>query len=73
MREKQKQKPDFSEEPDEDMRKAYEEQAKELVEGKQTWRPTWQALGLDFAHKELINNKATNPPKPKWMTKPRKP
>lgn len=29
-------------------RESYERQAKDLLEGKATWRPTWQALGLKY-------------------------
>jgi len=35
-------------EPDEEDRGAFEKQAKELLEGKRVWRPTWQALGMKF-------------------------
>lgn len=39
---------DYAEEPDEKLRKVYAEQAKDLLEGGQPWRPTWQALGLEY-------------------------
>lgn len=55
-----------AEKPDEDERKAFKEQAKELKEDKESWRPTWQALGLDFSHKELAKPKETGPPTPRW-------
>lgn len=66
MRKDNVQKPDSSEKPDEDLRKAYKEQAKELQEYKETWRPTWKALGFEFTHKQMARG-AT--PAPKWMKK----
>lgn len=47
------------------MRKAFKEQAEELKEDKESWRPTWQALGLDFAHKELAKSNGTGSPFPR--------
>lgn len=41
-------KPQAKREPDEDARKAYAKQASQLLEGKKKWRPTWQALGLNY-------------------------
>lgn len=38
------------------MRAAYKEQAKALLEGKETWRPTWKALGLE-PHKSFKSKK----------------
>ncbi|KAL2221834.1 putative mitochondrial ribosomal protein L23 [Thermoascus aurantiacus ATCC 26904] len=35
-------------EPNEAEREAYAEQAKLMLEGKLKWRPTWQALGLNY-------------------------
>jgi large subunit ribosomal protein L23 len=32
----------------ESAREAYEKQAKDILEGKTAWRPTWQALGLQY-------------------------
>lgn len=39
---------------------AYEDQAKELLEGKTTWKPTWQALGLSYNRPALarLNGRA---------------
>lgn len=65
VRKQNRQKPHAAEEPDEDLRKAFKEQAKELKEDKESWRPTWQALGLDFAHKELAKAKGTGSPFPR--------
>ncbi|KAJ5587321.1 RIO1 family protein kinase [Penicillium hispanicum] len=67
MRKQTVQKQDSSEEPDHKLRKAFEEQAQELKENKEEWRPTWQALGLDFAHREFVRSKGSNNPAPKWM------
>ncbi|KAJ5893551.1 54S ribosomal protein [Penicillium taxi] len=53
-----------AEEPDHKVRKAFEEQAKKLRENKETWKPTWKTLGLDFAHKEFAANVGSN--RPKW-------
>ncbi|KAJ5152379.1 54S ribosomal protein [Penicillium capsulatum] len=70
MRKENRQRSHSAEEPDKDLRKAYEEQAKELKEDAQAWRPTWKALGLDFAHKEFARSRGKNPAVPKWMAKP---
>lgn len=67
MRKQTVQKQDSSEEPDHKLRKAFEEQARELKENQEEWRPTWQALGLDFAHREFTRSKGSNNPAPKWM------
>lgn len=45
-------------EPDTAEREAYEKQAKEMLEGKQVWRPTWQALGFNYDRPAI-------PPSPK--------
>lgn len=58
-----------AEKPDEDEREAFKEQAKELKGDKESWRPTWQALGLDFAHKELARPKEAGVPTPRWQGK----
>jgi large subunit ribosomal protein L23 len=39
--------------PNTDEREAFEQQAKELLEGKTVWRPTWQALGLNYDRSSL--------------------
>ncbi|KAJ5313496.1 dicer-like protein 1 [Penicillium atrosanguineum] len=63
------QKPNAAEKPDEKLRKAFKKQAEELKKNKETWRPTWKVLGLDFAHKEMANmGKSVRPPK--WQQKP---
>ncbi|KAJ5107006.1 54S ribosomal protein [Penicillium angulare] len=49
------QKPHSAEEPDKELRKAFEKHAKGLKNHKETWQPTWKVLGLDFAHKEFAN------------------
>ncbi|KAJ5098432.1 54S ribosomal protein [Penicillium argentinense] len=67
MRKENVQKSDASEQPDKDLRKAYEEQAKELKNEAEAWRPTWKALGLEFARKEMAKGK--HAPAPKWMKK----
>ncbi|KAL2006183.1 hypothetical protein VTN00DRAFT_9837 [Thermoascus crustaceus] len=43
-----RQQPRAAMEPNKAEREAYAEQAKELLEGKRRWRPTWQALGLNY-------------------------
>ena len=35
-------------EPVKGEREAFEKQAKAILEGRDTWRPTWQALGLNY-------------------------
>lgn len=55
MRKENRQKPHAAEEPDEDLRKAYKEQAEALQENRQQWRPTWKALGLDFARRDFAS------------------
>lgn len=44
----EKMQPQATLKPDEEDREAYAKQAKELLEGKAVWRPTWQALGLNY-------------------------
>ncbi|KAJ5690290.1 54S ribosomal protein [Penicillium macrosclerotiorum] len=46
-----------AQEPNTDLRKAFKEQAKQLKENSAEWRPTWQALGLDFAKGNAIRGK----------------
>lgn len=70
MRKQQQQKPHSAEEPDEKLRKAFEEQAKELKGDKEAWRPTWKALGLDFAQREFAKSRGSSSPVPKWLAKP---
>lgn len=65
MHKQSRQKNHAAEEPDEDLRKAYEEQAKELKENKEQWRPTWQAIGLDFARKQFAKSRTTGSPRPR--------
>ena len=67
MRKRSVQKLDASEEPDEKLRKAFKEQASQLKENSQAWRPTWQVLGLDFAHREFTRSKRSSSAVPKWM------
>ena len=40
--------PDAATKAPEAKRKLLAEQAKLMLEGKETWKPTWQALGLNF-------------------------
>jgi len=40
--------PDAARKAPEAKRKLLAEQAKLMLEGKETWKPTWQALGLNF-------------------------
>ncbi|KAJ5246240.1 54S ribosomal protein [Penicillium chermesinum] len=62
-----RQKGHSAEEPDTELREAYKKQAEELKENKSGWRPTWKALGVDFAHKELANNGGYRNPLPKYL------
>lgn len=70
MRNENRQRPHSAEEPDQDLRKAFEEQAKELKQDAQAWRPSWKALGLEFAHKEFARSQGKKSAVPKWMAKP---
>lgn len=62
-----RQKADASEEPDNDLREAYKKQAEAIKEKQTEWRPTWKALGLDFAHKEMANGGGGRTPLPKYL------
>ncbi|PLN79164.1 ribosomal protein L23 family protein [Aspergillus taichungensis] len=42
------QRPDAGMEPNKEARKEYEADAKKLLDGSKAWRPTWQALGLNY-------------------------
>lgn len=70
MRRDNRQKGDAAEKPNEKVRKAFKEQAEELKKDKEAWRPTWKALGIDFAHKEMANTRGPGLRPPKWMKKP---
>ena len=35
-------------EPNKTEREEYEKEAKQLLDGTKAWRPTWQALGLNY-------------------------
>ncbi|KAJ5713335.1 54S ribosomal protein [Penicillium malachiteum] len=62
-----------AEEPDKELRKAYEKQAEELKQDKESWQPTWKVLGLDFANKEFANTRGGGFNRPKWISVPKKP
>ena len=68
MRKENAQKPNSAEKPDEELRAAFKKQAQELAADKEAWRPTWKALGIDFAHKELAKG-SRGAPAGKWMKK----
>ncbi|PLB47272.1 ribosomal protein L23 family protein [Aspergillus steynii IBT 23096] len=42
------QRPEAGTKPDKDAREAYEQEAKKLLDGSKSWRPTWRALGLSY-------------------------
>jgi large subunit ribosomal protein L23 len=48
-----KQRPDAGMKPNTEEREAYAEEAKKLLDGSKSWRPTWQALGLSYDRKGL--------------------
>ncbi|RMJ28512.1 hypothetical protein PHISP_00639 [Aspergillus sp. HF37] len=52
----QAQRPDNITKPDEQAREAFDNAAKEVREEKKTWRPTWQALGLNYDRASLWKN-----------------
>ncbi|KAJ6184538.1 hypothetical protein N7519_005839 [Penicillium mononematosum] len=72
QQEKENPRPNKGEEPDQQLRDAYKEQAKALLENKETWRPTWKALGLE-PHQAAKNGAfARAPTLPAWYGKGRK-
>ncbi|CAG7946199.1 unnamed protein product [Penicillium nalgiovense] len=72
QQEKENPKPNKGEEADQQLRDAYKEQAKALLENKATWRPTWKALGLE-PHQAAKNGAfARAPTLPAWYGKGRK-
>ena len=48
--------------PDEKHRKSIAEQAKELLEGKAKWKPTWQSISADVRVMQGTSNTPTPPP-----------
>ncbi|KAJ6139593.1 hypothetical protein N7471_006079 [Penicillium samsonianum] len=72
QQEKDNPKPNKGEQPDRELREAYKEQAKALLENKETWRPTWKALGLE-PH-QAVKNGGFGPAStlPAWYSKGRK-
>lgn len=52
--------PDAGMEPNKPEREAFEKEAKEIVEGKKTWRPTWQALGLSYDRSALARGSTSS-------------
>ncbi|KAJ5456653.1 hypothetical protein N7530_011927 [Penicillium desertorum] len=72
QQEKENPRPNKGQEPDQQLRDAYKEQAKALLENKETWRPTWKALGLE-PHQAAKNGAfARAPTLPAWYGKGRK-
>lgn len=51
-----KSRPEAATEPDKVEQNSYEKEAKQMLEGKKTWRPTWQALGLSY-DRSLLGSK----------------
>lgn len=45
--------PNAGMEPNKPERESFEEEANEILGGKKTWRPTWQALGLSYDRSAL--------------------
>ncbi|EPS32559.1 hypothetical protein PDE_07519 [Penicillium oxalicum 114-2] len=58
MQKKMQQKSHSAEEPDTDVRKAFEEQAKELKKTPEEWRPSSKALGVDLARRLSVRTGA---------------
>lgn len=48
-----KRQPEAAKEADETARETFENAAREIREEKKTWRPTWQALGLNYDRTSL--------------------
>ena len=53
-----KSRPEAATEPDKVEQQTFEEEAKQMLEGKKTWRPTWQALGLSY-DRSLLGSKGS--------------
>ncbi|OKL56281.1 hypothetical protein UA08_08465 [Talaromyces atroroseus] len=53
--------PAASAKPVKNERESFEQQAKDLLEGKTTWKPTWQALGLRYDRPSLAKFSVTQP------------
>lgn len=68
MQKKSQDGPHKAEEPDYDLRKAFEKQAKEIKKNPEEWRPSSKVLGSDFAHKGFART-GKAPAPPKWMSK----
>ncbi|KAJ5370862.1 54S ribosomal protein [Penicillium cataractarum] len=68
MQKQMQDKPHKAEEPDTDVRKAFEEQAKEIKKNPAEWRSSSKVLGWDFAHKEFTRTGKSSAA-PKWMAK----
>lgn len=49
------QQPDAAMKANKEEREAFEEEAKKLLDGSKAWRPTWQALGLNY-NRSIIGN-----------------
>lgn len=68
MQKQMQDRPHKAEEPDSDLRKAFEEQAKDIKKNPAEWRPSSKVLGWDFAHKEFARTGKSSAA-PKWMAK----
>lgn len=53
--------PSAAAKPVKDEAETFENQAKVFLEGKQTWKPTWQALGLKYDRPALAKLHAEKP------------
>lgn len=47
-------------EPKKPEQESFEEQAKQILDKKQTWKPTWQALGLSYDRAALGRGTGTD-------------
>ncbi|KKK21242.1 mitochondrial 54S ribosomal protein, partial [Aspergillus ochraceoroseus] len=56
-----KQRPDAGMKANKDERETFEEDAKKLLDGSKSWRPTWQALGLNYNRSILGATKGSAP------------
>ncbi|KXG47440.1 Ribosomal protein L25/L23 [Penicillium griseofulvum] len=72
LQEKENPKPNKGEKPDQELRNAYKEQAQALLEKKETWRPTWKALGLEPRKVTKNGGFIASSTLPAWYTKGRK-
>ena len=71
QQDKENPKRNSGEEPDHKLRAAFKEQAQALQANKETWRPTWKALGLE-PHEVAKSTRTVPSTQPGWYARQRK-